>query len=119
MNHDNSKTEAEAVAVHCPMRLQFVEMKRSQSFCLGSGCMAWRWNAMPERQSISVNNPNASCVKESGSAVPDDNGWVFVPYNELEEVYVARWEESDEALHARQRGYCGLAGAMIAGKGDS
>jgi hypothetical protein len=119
MSHDNSKTEAEAVNMRCPMRLSSGDFNQSQSLCLGASCMAWRWNLMPERECISVNNPLATCVRESGSAVPDDAGWEFVPYNDLEKVYEARWQVTDEALHARQSGYCGLAGAMIAGKGDS
>jgi hypothetical protein len=116
MSHNGSKTEEVAVTVHCPMRLEFVELKRSQSLCLGSGCMAWRWNAMPDPKYIRAENGSAESIEDAG-ARPNGDGWEFVPYDLDNEVYVSVWRETDEALHARREGYCGLAGLMIAGKG--
>jgi hypothetical protein len=48
-------TEAEAISVQCPMMFDFASINedgRKTNGCLGSACMAWRWENHEENMRI-------------------------------------------------------------------
>lgn len=94
-------TEADARNNACPCAREAV--------CLGSNCMAWRWNSMPSRIVLRAENRNATDVKDAGPLPLRAVGFDFNPYDEAEGGEAA-WLEPDEQRAARRTGFCGLAG---------
>lgn len=80
-------SEAEAATRRCPNHSY---MGEPQGFCLGSGCMAWRWGGALEFTTA----PN-----------PPGTGWQVAP---PDSGFRWRRKQTDNG-----RGFCGLAGDPI------
>ncbi len=99
------RTEAEAVTTFCPI---------IETHCVASGCMAWRWGQRGLRGYVFARDSLGSVIHDSRVnehdvkrpvlAGPD---WVYCPSDDVEP---AGWREPQEAVDARRKGYCGLAG---------
>lgn len=77
--------------------------------CLGSGCMAWRWDRRVDPPTChwhSVNLPLGSPEPERPANVPAS--WVWE--NDSDEREFCRWVEPVKDADTRRRGYCGLGG---------
>jgi hypothetical protein len=93
-------TLAECRMVFCPRLLGGKET------CQGSSCMAWRWGPVPDNKCrIAPGRPTVQ--PERPSHIPAS--WVFVPFDQVEDI-AAMWLEPDEEATDRRQGWCGLAG---------
>lgn len=75
--------------------------------CIGSRCMAWRWNdgALSRRCHVNDADPMATVEPARPAHVPPS--YLFEPHEDDEP---ACWVEPKNEAQARSRGYCGLAG---------
>lgn len=78
--------------------------------CIGSGCMAWRWQEeLFRRRRHPVDRAQASSVQEPPRPIGLPPSWKWnATYADEGD---ACWIEPIEEANARRHGYCGLAGA--------
>lgn len=100
-------TEDESGYKFCPLARPAFEAATESRLCIGSGCMAWRWDAPPRQRSYVCDEPQSTAEPKRPYVVPAS--WTFEPYDASEDA-PALWREPEEEAEARREGYCGMAG---------
>lgn len=84
--------------------------------CIGSQCMAWRWQITTEKRERIICNPStAETPPERAKGVGDD--WEFYPHDQRDDgcYRPAMWVEDVSSFTKRTSisllGYCGLGGS--------
>lgn len=100
MNFTNTCTSEEAQKRAC-----YQLSGHSTPFaCMGSRCMAWRYEDLARPRFYMCDNPTATQEPENR---PPNCDWIPFDPDDGES---ACWVEREDATNARRRGYCGMAG---------